>query len=287
MSPHTTEAPPAQAPVPPVGVLQVWSDLLCPFTHLALHELRAARAALPRGHPGRDVELEHHAFPLELFNGPHPRRGTDTDAVGLGQVSPGAGFRVWTAPDQLYPHTVLLAAEAVLAAGAQSRTAGEALDAAVRTAFWTHSRSIAHRAVLLQIAHETAAAADLDVAALTEALDAGRFRAQLMSDYATAQTGAIPASPTFVVPDGTAHANPGITVHWEGPWAAGYASSMPSTDEPRAAGPGGPSGRSSGCVAVSGWPRQARSRRVGGRASDRLAAGEQAPDPPPFTGAGT
>ncbi len=48
-------------------------------------------------------------------------------------------------------------------------------------------------------------------------------------DHAVASTDAIPTSPTFVLPDGTAVANPGVTVHWEGPWAAGY----PVVDEHR------------------------------------------------------
>lgn len=90
---------------PPPGTIQVWSDLLCPFAAVALHRLRAARDRL-----GVELQLDHHVFALELFNGPHPRRGTDTEAVGLGQVEPGAELRVWTARDDLYPHTVLLAA---------------------------------------------------------------------------------------------------------------------------------------------------------------------------------
>jgi predicted DsbA family dithiol-disulfide isomerase len=217
---HTTA--PAVVP-PPAGVLQIWSDLLCPFAHVALHQLRVAQAALAPQDPARAVELEHHVFSLELFNGPHPRRGTDTEAVGLGQIAPDAGFRVWTAADDLYPHTVLLAAEAVLAAGRQSRTAATALDAALRTAFWTHSKSIAHRAVILEIAQEVAdTGTPLDVAALTADLDSGRCRADLTHDHAVASTDAIPTSPTFVLPDGTIRANPGITVHWQGPWAAGY-----------------------------------------------------------------
>lgn len=211
---------------PPMpGVLQVWSDLLCPFAHVALHGLRAARAAFPPDDLAAAVQIEHHVFPLELFNGPHPRRGTDTEAVGLGQIAPRAGFRVWTAADDLYPHTVLLAAEAVLAATAQSLRAGEALDAALRTAFWTDSRSIAHRNVILDIAAVTAAAeptAGLDLTVLADAIDTGRHRIDVTSDYALAQTDAIGGSPTFVLPDGTTVTNPGIIVHWEGPWAAGY-----------------------------------------------------------------
>lgn len=201
---------------PPVapGTIQVWSDLLCPFAHVGLLRLRRARERL-----GLDIAVEHRTFPLELFNGPHPRRGTDTEAVGLGQIEPAAEFRVWTAADDLYPNTVLLAAEAVHAAGAQGPRAAEQLDLALRRAFWTHSRSIAHRQVILDVAGETT---EVDVAALAQALDAGRHRADLMADFAVAQTDAIPGSPTFRLADGTTVTNPGITVHWQGPWAAGF-----------------------------------------------------------------
>jgi hypothetical protein len=56
----------------------------------------------------------------------------------------------------------------VLAAGAQSHAAGEALDLALRRAFWTHSRSISHRAVILEVAAE---AGPVDVTRLATALD--------------------------------------------------------------------------------------------------------------------
>lgn len=202
----TTIAPPSPA------TIEVWSDLLCPFAYVGLLRLRRARERL-----GLDVVLVHRSYPLELFNGPHPRRGTDTEAVGLGQIEPAANFRVWTAADDLYPHTVLLAAEAVHAAAEQGPVAAEELDLALRSAFWTDSRSIAHRQVILDVA-----APLLDVTALAAALDGGRRRATLMADYAVARTDAIPGSPTFRLPDGTTAHNPGITVHWEGPWAAGY-----------------------------------------------------------------
>ncbi|MEC3975879.1 DsbA family oxidoreductase [Amycolatopsis sp. H20-H5] len=200
------------------GTIAVWSDLLCPFSYVALRRLTAARTRL-----GVNVPLDHHVFPLELFNGPHPRRGTDTEAVGLGHIEPGAHFRVWTASDDLYPHTVLLAAEAVLAAKAQSLAAGEALDLALRRAFWTDSLSISHRQVILAVATEVAEADGiLDVDDLTARIDHGAHRAELMADYAIAQTEEVGGSPTFVLPGGTSVTNPGITVHWEGPWAAGF-----------------------------------------------------------------
>ena len=202
--------------------IQVWSDLLCPFAYVGILRLRRARERL-----GLDVSLEHHTFPLELFNGPHPRRGTDTEAVGLGQIEPEAHFRVWTEPDDRYPHTVLLAAEAVHAASAQSLRAGEELDLALRQAFWTHSRSISHRQVILDVAGQLAG---VDVEALAAALDTGRRRADVMADFAVAQTDAIAGSPTFRLPDGSTVTNPGIEVHWEGPWAAGFP--MVDADDP-------------------------------------------------------
>ncbi len=194
--------------------IQIWSDLLCPFAYVGILRLRRARERL-----GLDVALEHHTFPLELFDGPHPRRGTDSEAVGLGQIEPAAQFRVWTEPDDRYPHTVLLAAEAVHAASAQSLQVGETLDLALRQAFWTHSRTISVRQVILEVAGEQAG---IDVDTLAEALDTGRHRADVMADFAVAQTDAIAGSPTFRLPDGSTVTNPGIEVHWEGPWAAGF-----------------------------------------------------------------
>jgi predicted DsbA family dithiol-disulfide isomerase len=228
----------ANTPQPPpvaANTIQVWADLLCPFAHVAVYRLRQTRDRL-----GLRVQLDHHAFPLELFNGPHPRRGTDSEAVGLGQIAPEAGFRVWTGPDDLYPHTVLLAAEAVHAAKAQSIGAGEALDAALRRAFWLQSRSIAHRQVILDVATEAAAeladapggpAVRLDVDELADALGSGRHRRDVMADFAIAGTDAIPGSPTLRLPDGTVTTNPGMRVHWEGPWAAGYP--IVDADDPR------------------------------------------------------
>ena len=210
-----TTTTPVAPPVAP-GTVQVWSDLLDPFAHLALHRLRQARERL-----GLAVAVEHRTFALELFDGPHPRRGTDTEAVGVGRAAPELDWRVWTAPDDLYPHTVLLAAEAVHAAQAQSLAAGEALDLALRRAFWTGSRSIAHRAVILEVAAGVPDAG-LDVDELAAALDDGRHRRDVTADHAVARTDAVPGSPTFRLPDGTAVHNPGTRVTWAGPWAAGF-----------------------------------------------------------------
>ncbi|MEV0796622.1 DsbA family protein [Kribbella sp. NPDC050281] len=204
------------APVPGPGTIQAWSDLLCPFAFVAVHRLRAARERL--GLDGQ-VHLDHHTFALELFNGPHSRPGTDSEAVGLGQVAPELGFRLWTRPDWTYPSTVLLAAEAVHAAKEQGLRESEDLDYALRCAFWQESLSIGHRQVILDVAK---GAGSIDVTALAAALDDGRARATVMADHAVATTDAIQGSPHLFLPDGTNFHNPGITVHWEGPYASGY-----------------------------------------------------------------
>ena len=105
----------------------------------------------------------------------------------------------------------------------QSLAVGEALDLGLRRAFWTQSRSITHRAVVLEIAAEVRdAGTELDVAAITHALDTGAHRPDVTADHIVAQTDAIPASPTLRLADGATYTNPGTAVEWAGPWAAGY-----------------------------------------------------------------
>lgn len=203
-----------QRPATREGTIQVWSDLLCPFARFAIERLLHTRDRL-----GLDVRIDHHTFALELFDGPHKRPGTDSEAVGLGQLAPELGWRLWSAPDWEYPSTVLLAAEAVHAAKAQTLQASEDLDRALRKAFWLESRSIAHRQVILDVANETET---VDVAQLTEALDRGTHRVDVTNDHAVARTDAINGSPHLFLADGTDAHNPGIDVRWEGPFAAGY-----------------------------------------------------------------
>ena len=112
----------------------------------------------------------------------------------------------------MFPITSLLAAEGVQAASAQSVRAAEQLDLALRRAFFGRAAPL--------LRHEVLAAADtcpdLDVDALTEALDDGRFRGSVMADFRAAHTEGIPCSGTVVLPDGTAVCNPGTRTGWIG-----------------------------------------------------------------------
>lgn len=199
----------------PAGTIVVFSDLLDPFAHLAVHRLWKTRASLGLE---RVVAFDHHAFPLELFNGPGTRIGSDSEVPPVGRLEPDAGWQLWSSPDWHYPNTILLAFEAIHAAKAESMGASERLDRALRRAFWGESRCIGHHDVILDVAR----AADVDVDHLAAALGDGRARTAVFDDYRSSRTGAVAMSPQVFLPDGTSATNPGVTVRWQGDWARGF-----------------------------------------------------------------
>lgn len=199
----------------PRGTIVVFSDLLDPFAHLAVHRLWKTRDRL-----GLEavVTFDHHAFPLELFNGPGTRIGSDSEVPPLGRLEPDAGWQLWNAPDWHYPNTVLLAFEAIHAAKTESMRASELLDRALRRAFWAESRCVGRHDVILDVAHEAGVDADRLAAALRD----GRGRRAVFDDYDTSRTDAVLMSPHMFLPDGTSITNPGLTAHWQGDWARGF-----------------------------------------------------------------
>jgi len=194
----------------------IYSDLLDPFAHVAVHRLWTVREGLGLSEV---VRFDHHAFPLELFNGPGTRIGSDSEIPAVGTLEPDAGWQLWNAPDWHYPNTVLLAFEAVHAAKHQSLQMSELLDRALRRAFWADSRSIGHHNVIIEIASSIQG---LDVDALGVRLAAGSSRADVFSDYRNASSDDVAMSPHLFLPDGSSIINPGIAVHWEGEWAKGF-----------------------------------------------------------------
>jgi predicted DsbA family dithiol-disulfide isomerase len=162
---------------------------------------------------GDRVSIDHHAFPLELFNSePTPRWRVDVEAPVAQTLAPRAGWQPWSAPDSAWPVTLLLPMEAVLAAKLQSLEASAALDRGLRRALFGESRCISLRHVILEVATE---ADVVDVAALAAALDDGRSRAALAEDWRTAQGDEVRGSPHVFAPDGTNAQSPGIEIGWE------------------------------------------------------------------------
>jgi len=213
-SASTPTGPPV---TPPPGQIVVYSDLWCSFAHLAIHRLHTTRARL--GLQDR-VSFDHRAFPLELLNGASsPRPGTDSEVAAIGRLQPEAGWLLWHSPDWTYPSTTLPALEAVQAAKAQSLTAGEDLDLALRRAFWVDSANISLRPVILAVAASTAT---VHVDALANDLDAGIARRSVMQHYQVARTDAVTCSPHLFLPDGSDHPNPGVEVSYTDQYGLGF-----------------------------------------------------------------
>jgi predicted DsbA family dithiol-disulfide isomerase len=182
------------------GTISVWSDLYCPWSHVALWRLWEARRRL--GLTDR-VRFDHRVFPLELFNSePTPYRTIAAEVPVCASLAPRAGWQVWQAPLSEWPVTTLPAMEAVQAAKDQSLEASEEL-----------------RHVVLEVANETGA---VDVAALARALDEGRARRRIADDWAEARREGVRGSPHLYFPDGSDAHNPGVTFHWEGPHGIGF-----------------------------------------------------------------
>lgn len=194
-------------------MIEIWSDVGCPWASLLVWRLHARRAELRL-----DVRIDHRCFPLELFNDrPSPRAMLDAEVEAIAPLIPEAGWRPWWRDPSAYPVTTLPALEAVQAAKEQGPEASERLDLALRQAFWRDARCVSLRSEIL----DAAELAEIDAGALAEALDSGRCRQRVVDDWRAAADGAADGSPTVVLPDGTRLMNPGVEQHWEGPKPGG------------------------------------------------------------------
>ena len=194
------------------GTIVVFADVGCPWAHVAVRRLWAARerAGLADG----SLRFDLRAFPLEVVNErPTPYRTVaELEVPVLCEVEPAAGWERWSADLTTWPVTTLPAMEAVEAAKEQGLEASEHLDVELRRAFFGASRCISVRSVILDVA---AGCGRVDADALAEALDDGRARRPLLDGYWTVAS-AVQGSPHLFLPDGSDVHNPGIEMHWEG-----------------------------------------------------------------------
>ncbi len=198
------------------GTIAVYSDVGCPWSHVAVFRLLRARHTA-----GLDdaVTLDHRPFLLEEVNRQAtPRRVLEAEIPVLANLEPDAGWQVWPRSPYEWPVTTLPAMEAVQAAKAQGLRASETLDRALRVAFFRDGRCISLRHVVVDVARE-ADGVDGDVVA--RALDDGSARAVLMREFASAREVA-KGSPHVFLADGTDAANPGVEMHWEGRHGHGF-----------------------------------------------------------------
>ena len=201
------------------GVIVVWSDIGCPWAHVAVSRLHRFRSALDLEGA---VSFEHRAFPLELVN----RRATPkallaAETPATASIEPQAGWQPWAGPPGTWPVTTVPALEAVRAARGQSPEAAEQLDIGLRRAFFAESRCISLRTEILAVA---ASCPSVDAVALEAAIDDGVGRRQVIDEWRQATTDESPVdgSPHLFLPDGSAYHNPGIRFHWPRGEGVGY-----------------------------------------------------------------
>ncbi|MFN2556805.1 MAG: DsbA family protein [Nitriliruptorales bacterium] len=199
------------------GSIVVYSDVSCPWAHLSVARLHAARRHL--GLEDR-VAFDHRAFPLELHNRrPTPWRILAAEIPVIGALSPEAGWQMWQREPWEWPVTTLLALEAVQAAKEQGLHASDRLDRALRVALFRDSRCVALRHVVLEIAAVTEG---VDDAKLRETLDDGRARRAVMDQFEASRSEQVLGSPHLFLPDGSEVHNPGVEMHWEGEHGSGF-----------------------------------------------------------------
>jgi predicted DsbA family dithiol-disulfide isomerase len=185
------------------GVVTVWSDVGCPWASLAMETLH--RVATERG---TQVYVDHRVFPLELLNRePTPKPGHDEEAAAIAAVRPELGWSEWDAPNSTYPVTTLPAMEAVQAAKQQGLEASDALDLALRRAYYVDHRCISLHPVIEEVAR---ACAEVDADELMAALARGDGRQEVYVDLGLARGGQIKGSPHVWTAAGPYAANPGV-----------------------------------------------------------------------------
>ena len=161
-------------------VIEVFADVVCPFTHVGLKRLVAYRNEMGRD----DVVLEVHAWPLELVNGELLPRDLLAEEVAelRADVAPElfAGF-----DPTLFPMTSLPALALAACAYRAGLRRGEQVSLALRDALFEHGRNIADPNELAAIAdsYEIDPPADSDVAAVMADLERGRARRVIGSPH--------------------------------------------------------------------------------------------------------
>ena len=168
-------------------VVEVFADVVCPFTHVGLRRLTSQREARGRG----DVVLRCRAWPLELVNGAPLDPALVAEEV--------AALRASVAPDLFeafdadrFPRTSIPALSLAAAAYRVGLTTGEHVSLALRSAVFEEGRNLEDPAVLAAIAVD--AGLGPDAAAVDE--DAVR------GDWEQGARRGVVGSPHFFV-DGT------------------------------------------------------------------------------------
>jgi predicted DsbA family dithiol-disulfide isomerase len=170
--------------VEPVQVIEVFADVVCPFTHVGLRRLFALRKQIHR----EDVAVQVRAWPLELVNGERvPRELLVEEVNGLRQTVAPDLFNAFN-PD-LFPMTSLPALALAASAFSVDLHHGEQVSLALRQALFEEGRDLTDSAELLRIGQLSS----------LDDIRAGEAAAQ--ADYAEGRARGVVGSPHFFVRD--------------------------------------------------------------------------------------
>ena len=167
-------------------VVEVFADVVCPFTHVGLRRFVQARAEAG----ATEVALRVRAWPLELVNG----EPLDADFVAeeIADLRAQVAGDLFTGFDlAAFPASTIGLLGLVEVAYEQGLTTGEALSLALRDALFERGRPVADPAVL------TAIAADHGVTPP----DAETAAALVEASWAAGQERAVIGSPHFFLSD--------------------------------------------------------------------------------------
>ncbi len=179
--------------------IEVYADIVCPFTHVGLRRLHDVRAAR-----GSTAAVRVRAWPLELVNGaPVAADLVAREIDGLRtEVAPDlfGGFRAAT-----FPRTSMPAFGLAAAAYQLDESVGEAVSLALRDAVFEEGRDVGETSVLRAIA---------DSFGITP-FDAAATEAAVRSDWERGQARGVQGSPHFFT-DGRDWFCPTLDIHHEG-----------------------------------------------------------------------
>jgi predicted DsbA family dithiol-disulfide isomerase len=183
--------------------LEFWSELYCPWSHVAAIRLRRAISKL-----NTPVRVHWRCWPLELVNRQGtPRTTVETERSVLAQLEPEA-FAPWSRSD--YPDTLLPAMSALKSAALQGPQAEDSYNSVLRHGFFRDNRNLA----LVHELFDLARSADIDLDRLESDYWAGRGLAAVWADWQESHNRAIQGSPhIFVVGTDLNVHNPGIKSH--------------------------------------------------------------------------
>lgn len=186
----------------------VYSDIACPWAHIAVHRLLRTLAQHGLDH---EIGIDHRAFSLELVNGTAiSSEMLVAEIPACRELEPTAPWPTGPGPWEFATST-LVALEAVQAAKTQGIGASVRLDTALRRAMFEGLARFDNEAGVVEIATMVEG---LDGEELQSALGSGRHRAEVERQTSESRPD-VAGSPTLILPDGSMHHNPGISMHWD------------------------------------------------------------------------